>query len=178
VNSAQVTQLLSILRSWRHNRNSSFQLMVCAAERRGVTGMNGRIRCVFCRTSTAELPAVDSAQMRCNIREFGDETFTVWRCARCGSLHATEPIDPDRYYQRYATFCRVQLYSFMKVAFRKRIRILKHARLKRGTTLLDYGCGSGHFVRYAREHGVQAGAMILTPRSLGTLPCLTAATSS
>ncbi|MFZ0010541.1 MAG: class I SAM-dependent methyltransferase [Halobacteriota archaeon] len=36
------------------------------------------------------------------------------------------------------------------------MRILKRARLKRGTTLLDYGCGSGDFVRYAREHGVQA----------------------
>jgi SAM-dependent methyltransferase len=36
------------------------------------------------------------------------------------------------------------------------MRILKRARLKRGTTLLDYGCGSGDFVRYAQEHGVQA----------------------
>ena len=34
--------------------------------------------------------------------------------------------------------------------------ILKHARLKTGTTLLDYRCGNGHFVRYAREHGVRA----------------------
>jgi NMD protein affecting ribosome stability and mRNA decay len=63
--------------------------------------MSSNKKCVFCGTSTAEFPAVDSAQVRCNVREFGDETFTVWRCARCGSLHATEPIDPDRYYQPY-----------------------------------------------------------------------------
>jgi 2-polyprenyl-3-methyl-5-hydroxy-6-metoxy-1,4-benzoquinol methylase len=36
------------------------------------------------------------------------------------------------------------------------MEILKRAGLKSGKTLLDYGCGSGHFVRYAREHGVQA----------------------
>jgi len=36
------------------------------------------------------------------------------------------------------------------------MKTLKPAGLKRGTTLLDYGCGSGDFVRYAREHGVQA----------------------
>lgn len=34
--------------------------------------------------------------------------------------------------------------------------ILKRAGLESGKTLTDYGCGSGHFVRYAREHGVQA----------------------
>ena len=67
-----------------------------------------------------------------------------------------EPIDPDRYYQHYVTLCRLEFYAFMKVALRKRMKTLKHAGLKRGTTLLDYGCGSGHFVRYAREHGVQA----------------------
>jgi hypothetical protein len=35
--------------------------------------------------------------------------------------------------------------------------ILKHARLKTGTTLLDYRCGNGYFVRYTWEHGVRAG---------------------
>ncbi len=34
--------------------------------------------------------------------------------------------------------------------------ILKRAGLQRGKTLLDYGCGSGNFVGYAREHGVRA----------------------
>ena len=44
----------------------------------------------------------------------------------------------------------------MKVQLRKRMSFLKHAGMKRGTTLLDYGCGNGHFVRYAREKGMQA----------------------
>ena len=78
--------------------------------------------CVFCGTITAELSAIDSVQVRCNVREFGDETFTVWRCARCGSLHATEPIDPDRYYQHYATLCRLEYYSFKKIILSKRIK--------------------------------------------------------
>jgi ubiquinone/menaquinone biosynthesis C-methylase UbiE len=36
------------------------------------------------------------------------------------------------------------------------VGILKRAGLKSGKTLLDYGCGNGLFVRYAREHGVHA----------------------
>ena len=45
---------------------------------------------------------------------------------------------------------------FAKVMLRKRMGILKRAGLESGKTLIDYGCGSGHFVRYAREQGVQA----------------------
>jgi 2-polyprenyl-3-methyl-5-hydroxy-6-metoxy-1,4-benzoquinol methylase len=117
--------------------------------------MNNGIKCVFCGTNTAESPAADSAQLRSSVREFGAETFTVWRCAKCGSLHAKEPLDYDRYYRNY--WLKGQNYDFVaKVMLRKRMKILKRAGLEMGTTLLDYGCGSGHFVRYAREHGVRA----------------------
>ncbi len=117
--------------------------------------MNSNIKCVFCGTSTAERPAAESAEVRCNVREFGAETFIVWRCAKCGSLHAQEPIDYDRYYRDYPV--KRQKYDFfVKVLLRKRMGILKRAGLQRGKTLLDYGCGSGNFVGYAREHGVRA----------------------
>jgi SAM-dependent methyltransferase len=36
------------------------------------------------------------------------------------------------------------------------MKILKRAGLESGKTLLDYGCGTGDFVRYAREHEVRA----------------------
>jgi len=117
--------------------------------------MNSGVKCVFCGTSTTEVPAAESAQVRCNVREFGAETFTVWRCAKCGSLHSKEPIDYGRYYGHYP-FIRQRYDFFVKITLRKRLGILKHAGLEDGKTLLDYGCGSGHFVRYAREHGVQA----------------------
>jgi 2-polyprenyl-3-methyl-5-hydroxy-6-metoxy-1,4-benzoquinol methylase len=117
--------------------------------------MNSSIKCVFCGTSTAEQPAAESGKVRCDVREFGAETFTVWRCAQCGSLHAQEPINYDRYYQHY--WLTGQKYDFFaKILLRKRMGILKRAGLKSGKTLLDYGCGSGYFVRYAREKGMQA----------------------
>jgi len=117
--------------------------------------MSSNIKCVFCATSTAELPAADSVRVRSSVREFGAETFTVWRCAKCGSLHALEPIDYERYY-RYYWLKSMKCNFGAKVMLRKRLGVLKHAGLERGATLLDYGCGSGHFVRYAREHGIQA----------------------
>ncbi|MGZ4846533.1 MAG: class I SAM-dependent methyltransferase [Halobacteriota archaeon] len=117
--------------------------------------MSSGVYCIFCDTSTAEQPAAESAQIHSNVREFGAETFTVWRCAECGSLHAIEPIDADRYYRDYPI--KLERYDFFtRTQLRKRMGILKRAGLKSGTTLLDYGCGSGHFVRYAREHGIHA----------------------
>jgi SAM-dependent methyltransferase len=121
-------------------------------------GNESGIKCVFCGTSTTEVPAAESARVRCDVREFGNEIFTVWRCAACGSLHTLEPIDVDRYYGYYpATRVRYDLYDFfVTFSLRKRMQILKNTGLKSSKTLLDYGCGSGHFVRYARERGVQA----------------------
>ncbi|MGZ4862254.1 MAG: class I SAM-dependent methyltransferase [Halobacteriota archaeon] len=42
----------------------------------------------------------------------------------------------------------------MRAQLRKQMQILKRVGLQCGDTLLDYGCGSGHFARYAREHGM------------------------
>ena len=136
--------------------------------------MNSGIKCVFCSTSTVEQPAAESAQVRCDIREFGAETFTVWLCANCGSLHAKEPIDYDRYYRDYPV--KRQRYDFLfRALLRKRLGTLKRAGLESGKTLLDYGCGSGHFVRYAREQGVRAEGYDPYRRSSETRQCSTAA---
>jgi SAM-dependent methyltransferase len=118
--------------------------------------MNSHIECVFCGTSTAELPAAESARVPCYIREFRDKTFTVWRCAKCGSLHAKEPIVYDRYYRDYPVMLR-RYDFFVRSLLRRRLGLLKRVGLESGTTLLDYGCGSGHFVRYAQEHKVRRG---------------------
>jgi hypothetical protein len=82
--------------------------------------MNTNNKCVFCGTSTAELPAAESALVRSSVREFGTETFTIWRCAKCGSLHALEPIDYDRYYRNY--WLKSQNYDvFAKIMLRPRM---------------------------------------------------------
>lgn len=111
--------------------------------------------CVFCGTSTDERRPADSAPVRCNVREFGSEVFNVWRCARCGSLHTLEPIDYDRYYRNYP-IQRQKYDAFTRVTLARRLEILIRSGLSGGKTLLDYGCGSGHFVRFAREKGVKA----------------------
>ena len=111
--------------------------------------------CCICGTRTAEQPCTDKAQVRCNVREFAHQSFTVWRCDHCGSLHCLESIDHARYYANYPI--RRQKYDFFaRHIFQRRLQILTDAGLSEGQTLLDYGCGSGYFVRYARSRGMLA----------------------
>jgi len=63
--------------------------------------MNNNTWCAFCGASTAEFPAAESVQVGSIVREFSADIFTVWRCVKCGSLHAQEPIDYDRCYRDY-----------------------------------------------------------------------------
>jgi hypothetical protein len=112
------------------------------------------VECVSCSASTAVLHAAASARVRSNVRAFGAETFTVWRCAKCESLHAKAPIDYVVYYLDYP-LNRINYGFLTKLVQRKLMWILKRAGLKSGKTLLDYGCGCGHFVRYARAQGVR-----------------------
>lgn len=111
--------------------------------------------CCICATSTEQAPCVDVARLRCNVREFSDQFFTMWRCAHCHSLHCLESIDFARYYANYPI--RRQKYDyFARHIFQRRLQLLVDAGLRKGATLLDYGCGSGYFVRFARSKGIRA----------------------
>lgn len=117
--------------------------------------MDANVKCVFCGTRKADMLSADSARVPCYVREFAGEVFTVWRCGRCHSLHVLESIDYDRYYRNYP-IKRQQYDGFTRLTCSKRIKLLSGVGLTKGATLLDHGCGSGHFVRYARAQGILA----------------------
>lgn len=111
--------------------------------------------CCICGTSTQQKPCVDIARVRCNVRQFADQFFTMWRCANCNSLHCLESIDFAHYYANYPI--RLQKYDFFaRHIFERRLQFMLDAGLGQGDTLLDYGCGSGYFVRFARSKGIRA----------------------
>ena len=79
----------------------------------------------------------------------------MWRCANCNSLHCLESIDFAHYYANYPI--RLQKYDFFaRHIFERRLQFMLDAGLGQGDTLLDYGCGSGYFVRFARSKGIRA----------------------
>jgi 2-polyprenyl-3-methyl-5-hydroxy-6-metoxy-1,4-benzoquinol methylase len=108
------------------------------------------VRCNICLAERGA-PA-ERAEARSNVRAFREERFGVWRCAECGSLHAEQDVDLDHYYSRYPFFTG-EVDWRLRVMYRNLLRRLVRAGLKKEHRLLDYGCGGGHFIAYARERG-------------------------
>lgn len=109
--------------------------------------MNAQFSCrICCRISGRP----EEVRVPGATRDVQSDVYTVWRCRHCFSLNALEPIDFDRVYRHYPI--QQQRYDvFARLLFAKRLAILRRAGLEQHHRVLDYGCGSGHFVRYLQE---------------------------
>ena len=112
------------------------------------------LHCVVCgAVSSSETAAI--AQLRSNVKHFAHESFDVWRCEACSSIHALREVDLDHYYAHYPFHSQSMSFG-MRLALRNRLRVLTRLGLTPAHRLLDYGCGSGLLVKYLREQGYQA----------------------
>jgi len=94
---------------------------------------------------------VSTARIRSNVRCFAEETFALWQCASCKSIHAADEVDLEHYYARYP-FHGQQTSFAVGLAYNGKLRELESFGLKREHRILDYGCGGGVFVQHLRAH--------------------------
>lgn len=107
--------------------------------------------CVVCGVESA-LTSAPSAQVHSNVKPFAAETFVVWQCVNCRSIHARDEVDLDYYYAQYP-FHGQTMNLPMRLAFRNKLKGLVALGLSRQHRVLDYGCGSGLFVQYLVKQG-------------------------
>jgi 2-polyprenyl-3-methyl-5-hydroxy-6-metoxy-1,4-benzoquinol methylase len=108
--------------------------------------------CNICDHPGSFESAAETSSVRSNVRAFRDETFTVWRCSACRSIHARDEVDLDHYYAQYPFHKQKDDWrlQFVYRAFRAR---LARAGLRSDSSILDYGCGSGLLVKYLGRFG-------------------------
>ena len=116
------------------------------------------VQCNLCEhpgtLAGASEAGVEVGAVACNVREFSNDQFTLWRCTGCGSLHCAEDADLDRYYARYPL--KKQNLSFNdRIGYRNRLKLIQAQGLSRSARILDYGCGAGLFVEFLREQGIE-----------------------
>ena len=111
--------------------------------------------CNVCDTPGSFDEAAQVEVVRCNVRAFETDLFTVWRCPNCYSLHCKEDADLPRYYSRYPVQ-QHELDLWARVAYRNYLSRLRRAGLLPGARVLDFGCGPGLLVKFLRENGYQA----------------------
>lgn len=105
-----------------------------------------------CRVCKLESVDCLSVNVPGTIKEFMETKCTVWKCSNCESLNALEPVDYDKVYLQYPI--QKQKYDFFaKTLFSNRLNILKKIGIEKHHLILDYGCGSGLFVKFMSQHG-------------------------
>lgn len=113
--------------------------------------------CVVCGARTDEFAAMSSA--------FSQRQFSLRRCDACGLVFVADPVDDDalygaEYYAGQGADPLVDYLSEMSDAgtvrtyeWRGIVRAISSLTTVDHLRWLDFGCGLGGLVRYAREHG-------------------------
>jgi SAM-dependent methyltransferase len=111
-----------------------------------------RLNCLACNHQVDPNDESAFVTFSCNVRGFKDESFKVWRCPDCMTIHCLDVVDLPHYYAKYpiaqATltwpyrFCYGNLYR----------QLTKHG-FSQAHSFLDYGCASGMFIQYLRQRG-------------------------
>jgi SAM-dependent methyltransferase len=111
-----------------------------------------RLDCPTCG-ATSDRSRVGRATVASSEREFEHERFTIWRCPRCGCIHALDDVDLERYYRGYGLH-RVTLGPLERLCYRNQLRFLRrHVAVGPADPVLDFGCGGGAFIEFLRERG-------------------------
>lgn len=120
--------------------------------------MSEPLVCNICDHVTArDGQGVKRARVRSNVRRFSDETFEVWQCPECGSLHAAEEVDLAHYYADYPfhKLGDADADWMLRAMYNNLLRRLREHGFDEAKSLLDYGCGSGRFLKLLRTRGFE-----------------------
>lgn len=110
-----------------------------------------RDHCALCGEGDYS-PEVEQRSINSNIRAFKHESFRVWRCPKCLSIHSLDVIDTTPYFKDYPltkrrTNFRTALY------FNKILGQMRRAGMKRSSSILDFGCFNSNLVKYINGKG-------------------------
>ncbi|MBN2561059.1 MAG: class I SAM-dependent methyltransferase [Phycisphaerae bacterium] len=111
-----------------------------------------RLDCTVCNHRVDHADASAFVTFPCHVRAFFGETFNIWRCPGCQTIHCLDVVDLAHYYAKYP-FAGMELTWPFRIFYRHLThRLTKHG-FTRNHSLLDYGCGNGAFVKYLRQRG-------------------------
>jgi SAM-dependent methyltransferase len=107
-----------------------------------------------CYCNSCINPNDDSAfvTFSCNVRAFKSETFKVWQCPNCLTIHCLDTVDLAHYYAKYP-FAQATLTLPLRLCYRNLYQQLTKHGFSKTHSLLDYGCANGLFVKYLRQRG-------------------------
>lgn len=112
-----------------------------------------RLDCVICNYRIDPKDESAFATFECNVRDFFGETFKVWQCPNCQTIHCLDVVDLDHYYANYPVALGSLTWLFRLIYGNLLSYLTKHG-FSQNHSLLDYGCGvNGLFIQYLQQRG-------------------------
>jgi SAM-dependent methyltransferase len=108
--------------------------------------------CSICGFKPLEAAAEEVGCVFGNTARFRDQTFPLWRCGCCGTIHSLAEVDFSDIYRDYP-LNRRKLDLFARQTMLRLIRRLEREGLERSHAILDFGCGNGVFLRFLENRG-------------------------
>lgn len=110
--------------------------------------------CAICGYSPDGEPAsADCGSVRGNTERFKSQTFNLWKCPSCQSIHSTDPVDLADIYRDYPLNDKRRLDIFAKGTMANLLKRLRQGGLNKNDTILDFGCGNGIFLQFLSQKG-------------------------
>lgn len=111
-----------------------------------------RCECVICNYHVDPNDASAFTIFSCNVRAFKSETFKVWQCPSCKTIHCLDVVDLPHYYAQYP-IAQATLTWPLCLCYRNLCQQLTKHGFSKTHSLLDYGCANGIFIQYLRQCG-------------------------
>jgi SAM-dependent methyltransferase len=111
-----------------------------------------RLECSICNHRIDPKDESAFVTYSCNVRDFKDETFKVWRCPDCRTIHCLDVVDLPHYYAKYP-IAQATLTLPYRFCYQNLCRQLTRHGFAKTHSFLDYGCANGIVIQYLRERG-------------------------
>lgn len=112
-----------------------------------------RLECSICNYQIEKNSESRLVTFPCNVEAFKDETFKVWRCPNCKTIHCLDVVELSSYYAKYPIGQGVLTFP-LSLCYQNLLKRLTKHGLSKTHSILDYGCGeNGLFLEYLKQKG-------------------------
>jgi short-subunit dehydrogenase/2-polyprenyl-3-methyl-5-hydroxy-6-metoxy-1,4-benzoquinol methylase len=110
-------------------------------------------KCRICGTERNPDDLSSHGVIRGNTSRFLRQSFEIWKCPDCHTVHSLNQVDMADIYKDYPINLFQRLDFFAKGRFQNLLKRLRKVGLTKHHKILDMGCGNGMFVGFLKEKG-------------------------
>ncbi len=111
--------------------------------------------CNLCDYKTDQANEDDLGKIRGNTEKYLNQTFPLWRCPKCLTIHSLKAVDFAEIYEDYPLNHMRKLDIYARHTMANLLQRLKKAGVKKTDSILDYGCGNGVFLDFLSMKGLK-----------------------